>query len=438
MSGPPSAALANSQLACLLGGAVGDSLGLPFEGLSPRRIAHWWREPLAQRFVLGRGMLSDDTDHALFVAQSLLLAGGDVERFRRALAWRLRWWLLTLPAGIGWATLRSILRLWCFFPPARSGVWSAGNGPCMRAPLIGAHFAVDPVRQETFVDASTLLTHRDPRALATARAVADVAARIASGEWAQRPPIDALLAVLREAGNDADWHAAIVRIGECLHQPDPVAAARGAFGNRAGISGYALHTLPFALVVWYAHHGDYAQTLSVVIRAGGDTDSVAAIAGALAALSAGVDQIPKIWIDHIADWPHGTPRPLGWLARRWLIAESTRQPDSRSACGRAVRCSCCWCWPMAFAGCCRRISTHSWSDRSLPFAGRPAARLIRRIVAPVYQIASTPTTRLRPAAPQARSDMHRAASLIISHGSPMFWPLSRACWVRTSNAWAQS
>lgn len=295
-------------LACLLGGAVGDSLGLPFEGLSPRRIARWWREPLAQRFVLGRGMLSDDTDHAVFVAQSLLLAQGDVERFRHALAWRLRWWFLTLPAGIGWATLRSILRLWCFIPPARSGVWSAGNGPCMRAPLIGACLAGDREQRRAFVDASTLLTHRDPRALATARAIADVAARIASGEWAQRPPIEALQALLHEAGDDADWHAAIVRIGECLQQADPVAAARAAFGNRAGISGYALHTVPFALVVWYAHHGDFAQTLREVIRAGGDTDTVAAIAGGLAALSAGVDAIPAAWIDRIADWPHGAPR----------------------------------------------------------------------------------------------------------------------------------
>ena len=304
----PKSSNTDAALACLLGGAVGDSLGLPFEGLSPRRIARWWREPLAQRFILGRGMLSDDTDHALFVAQSLLLAKGDVERFRTALAWRLRGWLLTLPAGIGWATLRSILRLWCFFPPARSGVWSAGNGPCMRAPLIGAHYASDAVRRHAFVDASTLLTHRDPRALAAARAVADVAAAIARGEWAQRPSIDALLAQLRESGDDVDWLASVAQMGDCLRQSDPVAAAALAFGNRAGISGCVLHTVPFALVVWHAHHGDFAQTVQRVIRAGGDTDTVAAIAGGIAALSAGVDAIPADWVDQIADWPHNLAR----------------------------------------------------------------------------------------------------------------------------------
>ena len=304
----PGSSDTDAVLACLLGGAVGDSLGLPFEGLSPRRIARWWREPLAQRFVFGRGMLSDDTDHAVFVAQSLLLAGGDVERFRRALAWRLRWWFLTLPAGIGWATLRSILRLWCFFPPARSGVWSAGNGPCMRAPLIGANYASDTARRHAFVDASTLLTHRDPRALAAARAVADVAAAIARGEWAQRPSIEALLALLQESGDDVDWLASVAQVGNCLRQSDPVAAAALAFGSPAGISGYVLHTVPFAMVVWHAHHGDFAQTIRSVIQAGGDTDTVAAIAGGLAALSAGVDAIPSDWVDKIADWPHNVAR----------------------------------------------------------------------------------------------------------------------------------
>ena len=149
-------------------------------------------------------MLSDATVHVLFVARSWRVANGEVERFRTARAWRLRWWLLTLPAGIGWATLRSILRLWCFFPAARSGVWSAGNGPCMRAPLIGAHYASDTARRHAFVDASTLLTHRDPRALSAARAVADVAAAIACGEWAQRPSIDCLLARLRGSRDDVD------------------------------------------------------------------------------------------------------------------------------------------------------------------------------------------------------------------------------------------
>ncbi len=155
----------------LLGTAVGDSLGLPREGLSGQRAARLYGGPLRQRLVLGRGMLSDDTEHACMTAQALLTAGDDPVRFARALAWKLRWWLLALPAAVGWGTLRAIVRSWIGFSPSRSGVQSAGNGAAMRAPIIGA-WLDDPDRVTAFVDASTRITHRDPRAGAGSLAIA--------------------------------------------------------------------------------------------------------------------------------------------------------------------------------------------------------------------------------------------------------------------------
>jgi ADP-ribosylglycohydrolase len=49
----------------LLGGAVGDSLGLPMEGLSRGRQKKWWPGALQHRFLLARGMISDDIEHAI-------------------------------------------------------------------------------------------------------------------------------------------------------------------------------------------------------------------------------------------------------------------------------------------------------------------------------------------------------------------------------------
>ena len=115
----------------LLGTAVGDTLGLPAEGMSRGRILRMWKGEWRHRFLFNRGMVSDDTEHTLFVAQALLTHPDDVASFQRCLAWKLRLWLLGLPAGIGLATLRAILRLWMGFPPIRSGVWSAGNGPAI-------------------------------------------------------------------------------------------------------------------------------------------------------------------------------------------------------------------------------------------------------------------------------------------------------------------
>lgn len=78
----------------LLGMAVGDALGLPAEGISRDRIQRMWRRQWRHRFLFGRGMISDDTEHTLFVAQSLLTHPDDVTKFQRCLAWKLRLWLL--------------------------------------------------------------------------------------------------------------------------------------------------------------------------------------------------------------------------------------------------------------------------------------------------------------------------------------------------------
>src|SRR4051794_5884011 len=85
----------------LLGTAVGDALGLPREGLSRRRAQRLYgKGPIRHRFVLGRGMLSDDTEHACMTAQALLAAPEDEMRFARSLAWRLRGWLAAMPAAV--------------------------------------------------------------------------------------------------------------------------------------------------------------------------------------------------------------------------------------------------------------------------------------------------------------------------------------------------
>ena len=128
----------DAMIGSILGTAAGDTIGLPYEGVSRRRGARLFGEPDRHRFLLGCGMVSDDTEHTCIVAQSLIASGDDVETFAHELARRLRLWLLGVPAGIGWATLRATLRLCVGIPPDRSGVFSAGSGPAMRSPVLGA------------------------------------------------------------------------------------------------------------------------------------------------------------------------------------------------------------------------------------------------------------------------------------------------------------
>lgn len=288
----------------LLGTAVGDSLGLPREGLSRRRAAKLYPGTLRQQLIARRGMLSDDTEHACMTAQALLASGDDVSRFSRALAWKLRWWLLALPPAIGMGTLRSLLRLWIGFSPARSGVRSAGNGAAMRAPIIGAWFD-DPDRIAPFVAASTAITHRDPRAHSGALAIA-IAAHHAARDHEVIPAI--VLDDIRRRIADAELLAALDRVEHALtRQLEPIDLARE-LGLGRGVTGYVHHTVPVCLHAWLRSARSFREAVGEVVMLGGDSDTTGAIVGALAGASTGETGIPAEWLA-ITDFP----RSLRWI-----------------------------------------------------------------------------------------------------------------------------
>ena len=164
---------------CLLGTAIGDSFGLPYEGLSKQRQNKLFPNIKNHNFIFNKGMISDDTEHTCMVAQSLIVSAGNTSIFTKKLAFRLKWWLIGLPAGIGSATLKSIIKLWLGFPPHKSGVFSAGNGAAMRSTIIGVCYGDDIQKLRDLVRASTRLTHTDIKAEYGALAVA-LAAYLAS------------------------------------------------------------------------------------------------------------------------------------------------------------------------------------------------------------------------------------------------------------------
>lgn len=291
----------------LIGTAVGDALGLPAEGLSPERIRRKWNGIWKHRFFFGHGMCSDDTEHTFFVVQALLAHGDDAAAFQKCLAWKLRFWLLGLPAGVGFATLRAIIKLWVGFPPSHSGVFSAGNGPAMRSAIIGAWFADQPEQRRRFVSASTKITHVDPRAETAALAVAEAAA------WAvnQNESIGQWLAELQDISRDEEWP------GICRQLSDSHAAGKSvqdfavASGLSKGVSGYAYHSVPVALYAFVRHEGDFRPAVIAALNCGGDTDTVGAIVGALCGARHGVEKIPTQWREGIWEWP----RSLALLKR---------------------------------------------------------------------------------------------------------------------------
>jgi ADP-ribosylglycohydrolase len=310
----------------LLGTAVGDALGLPAEGISAKRQRKMFPGPWRHRFLFGRGMLSDDTEHAFFVAQSLLRHPADAALFQRRLAWHLCWWLAGLPAGVGKATAKACIKLWLGFPPTRSGVFSAGNGPAMRSALIGGYFHDNPAAIEQFVLASTRITHTDPKARIGALAVARLAAWAVEHSPNDPPDANEIAKILAQtASDDREWTDLVPKMADSYSDKKSVGDFALSLGLHKGVSGYIYHTVPVATYAWLRHYGDFRATLESALTCGGDSDTVGAIAGALAGATLGPEGIPEHWLSGILDWPRSV-RLLRRTAERLQQQRSVEKP----------------------------------------------------------------------------------------------------------------
>ena len=299
-------------IGCLLGAAVGDALGLCCEGMTKQRQHEVFGEIDRYHFLFGKGMTSDDTEHACMVAESLIVSAGDTEKFIKSLAWRFRFWLLGLPAGIGFATLRSILKLWLGFSGKRSGVFSAGNGPAMRSAIIGVCYGRDLNKMHDLVRASTRITHTDPRAEFGALAVA-LAAHIASAKGGKNVHDDFLMKIKELiAGEESDEFLELMRktIGSAA-SGKPVESFAKALGLENGVSGFMYHTVPIAIHCWLSHQKDFRSAVLTAVRCGGDTDTVAAIVGGIVGAGVGKDGIPLEWLKNLWEWP----RSASWMEK---------------------------------------------------------------------------------------------------------------------------
>lgn len=285
----------------LLGTAVGDALGLPAENLSPSRIRRLWKGDWRMRLFFGRGMISDDTEHTLMVAQALLSRSDDSNAFQRSLGWKLRWWFICLPGGVGLATAKACLKLWVGFPANRAAVKSAGSGPAMRSAIIGAYFADDEKRRREFVLASSRLTHRGWQAEVAAMAIAECTALAIQTQASLT--IEPVLPMLRGLSEEHEWQSWLSQIASSLSRDMSVEEFACAAGLEKGVTGYALHVVSVAIYAWLRHPKDFRNAMIGALECGGDTDTVGAILGALAGVTVGKRGIPEDWIGRVCEWP---------------------------------------------------------------------------------------------------------------------------------------
>ena len=271
-----------------------------------------------------RGLVSDDTEHAVLTLQAFVAAQGDVARFEKELAQGLKKWFCLLPPGTGMATAKSCLKLLVGIAPARAGVFSAGNGPAMRAPILGV-LAANESQLQQLVRVCTQITHTDPKAEIGALAIA-FAARCASTASYVSPqdffnPLQHFLTQENRPENysirKTEFLELMEKVATSLESAQSTPDFALSLGLHNGVSGYIYHTVPVCLHAWLSHQNshqnsqqnDFSAAIIDVLRCGGDADSTAAIVGGIVGAQVGENRIPTEWRDKIIEWP----RTVSWM-----------------------------------------------------------------------------------------------------------------------------
>jgi ADP-ribosylglycohydrolase len=294
-------ALRERFLGCLLGCAVGDALGAPFEGLWSHSIPE--DETLLAGFAefegYPRGQFTDDTQLTLATVRSILGTGTvSPAHIARSIAALWKRQEVIGPGGACTSAAHQFLRTrdWT---TCGAAVGQAGNGTAMRTAVLGLVFLKRPERLPSAVADVSRITHQDPRSIAGGVAVAK-AAQLMACEGADDAQRFCLAIAEAVADCSSEFADAVSRLPLLAGQAPDVALPAIAWAGMARPEFDAPIITPFVIPTVLAslwcllHHPDsWGGAVTSAIRLGGDVDTLGAIVGALAGVKLGVEAIPR-------------------------------------------------------------------------------------------------------------------------------------------------
>jgi len=276
----------------LLGLVAGNQLGVPTEGMGSEAIRNAFPNGLHDLAPPPKNSpYDDDAAMALLLGESLLAAKGfdatDVAH---------RWvkWMKVDGRGIGWTTKRALTLIDRGKEPFEAGRLahqespgrSAGNGSVMRCVPVALRYHDDLDRLIRVSTQQAAITHADDRCTWAAAAVNLAARELLHGN------IYFIEEVLHRIGDRAPrvLRDAIHRVPREGESDLPI--------TRAGETGYVVHCVEIAF--WFvAHDRTLEESLIHLAQAGGDTDTNAAVAGALLGARHGETALPPRWMDQL-------------------------------------------------------------------------------------------------------------------------------------------
>jgi len=315
---------------CLLGQALGDALGFVVEARPPAVAGEY-----VERYLLtGRagevahpefpfGQYSDDTQLARELVVSYADAGGwNAEAFAGRLA---ALFGEGRDVGAGSGTRAAALRLLGGTHWSRSGTPApyAGNGSAMRAAPLGLLFGEDTRSMVEATVEQSVMTHLDPRCSAGALAVAGAVSLAAKRAPVKNEEFLGTLAALT-APQDQSVAEAILGLRRWAHLA-PAEAAGHLHDERLdptstdewrGISAFVTPSVLWSLYAFLRTPDDYWATVCTAIGVGGDTDTMAAIAGAISGARLGPGALPAALVERLNDRGGWGRDALIELARR--------------------------------------------------------------------------------------------------------------------------
>ncbi len=283
--------LRDRAVGSVLGLALGDALGAPFEAGRRDRI----HSPLPAFELPRRGMppgtTTDATAMARNLTRSLIACDGRLD-VDDVLARHLEW-LASDPPDVENLTRRVLTRVREGASEAardhvqqRGPEVSAGNGSVMYCPPLGVVRALAPERLLVEAPALSAITHWDERCRTSCLTVTLAVAALVRGEPGHEAVEAAIGSVQgREGGEELEYLAREAGRARPVDGPD---------------MGFTLFTAGLALRV-AAEGVGFEDGTRHVVSLGGDTSSNVAVAGALLGAAVGRAGLPATWLERLVD-----------------------------------------------------------------------------------------------------------------------------------------
>jgi poly(ADP-ribose) glycohydrolase ARH3 len=277
-------------LGSLLGAALGDAVGASWEG---RGMAAEHEIELVAS-VSHPLRYTDDTHMTIGVAESLVecsgfngphMAGRFVSNYSRE-PWR--------GYGPGPPRVFKLIRGGEPWDKAAAHIYgggSFGNGAAMRAAPVGLLFWSRPAELREAAHLSSLITHSHVLGMEGA-AVQAMAVALAVAEKPDKPlDTSSFASRLLNFTTEDVYRAKIAEFSTLLESPDDREKVVGQLGH--GIE--AFNSVPTAIFAFLAHSQHFASTVIYAVSLGGDTDTIASMAGAISGAYLGIDALPSEW-----------------------------------------------------------------------------------------------------------------------------------------------